>query len=468
MPFVRRRGSQLVLAHTEREPGTGKVQQRILFTLYSRPEALEAIGKGGPDGRHQFRALVEDAYPKLRFDWKGIERAIASNLDALPDTYEYRTTRLLSRFRADLCAFAKQLIVADPNSLLSAGQTVEAHRAELAFLSELIAARLRTPSPEPAKFNEDNAWYWRTAFRGREVPGDIEELAAGHYERHEFEKAEVLFRLLVDAFDDYAEGHNYLGLIAYQRARIPAAVEYFRQTIEVGRRLFPRRVARSSWWTDLSTRPYMRGLRNLALALNEAGEYAEALATCDRLEKECDDTISANAHRAPVYLNTGRHAEAAAAALHNRNIDPSESLVAAFAQFEAGQREEATVSFLHGALNNPRAARMVLGLRTTRPDRHLEARDHNTGVHLGRALRPFLSQRRRASLRYFREFLGAPRVVSLVDEVETVARRWFGAGPKADRADFARMTELQSLEFAEREAERLRDLQGGRNLGRLH
>jgi len=359
MPFVRRRGTQLVLAHGEREPGTGKVQQRILFTLYSRPEALEAIGRGSSEGRHQFRALVEDAFPKLRFDWKAIERAIAANLDALPEAYEYRTTRLLSRFRSDLCAFAKQLIVADPNSLLSAAQTIDAHRAELGFLVELIGARLRTPTPKPAKYNEDNPWFWRTAFRGREVPGDVEELAAEHYDRHEFEKAEVIFRLLVDAFDDYAEGYNYLGLIAYQRSRLPEAIDQFRKTIEVGRRLFPKRVAKSSWWTDLSTRPYMRGLQNLALALNETAQYEDALVTCDRLEKECDDAIAANAHRAPVHLNTGRWTDAAEAALYNRNVDPSESLVAALAQHEAGQRDEAVVSFLHGALNSPRAAKMM-------------------------------------------------------------------------------------------------------------
>jgi tetratricopeptide (TPR) repeat protein len=293
MPFVRRRGSQLVLAHGEREPGTGKVQQRILFTLYSRPEALEAIGRGSSQGRHQFRALVEDAFPKLRFDWKGIERAIAANLDALPETYEYRTTRLLSRFRSDLCAFAKQLIVADPNSLLSAGQTIDAHRAELGFVVELIDARLRTRVPKPAKYNEDNPWFWRTTFRGREVPGDIEELAAEHYERHEFGKAEVIFRLLVDAFDDYAEGYNYLGLIAYERSRLPEAIDHFRKTIEVGRRLFPKRVATSSWWTDLSTRPYMRGLRNLALALNETGEYEEALVICERLERRSCHSFTA-------------------------------------------------------------------------------------------------------------------------------------------------------------------------------
>src|SRR5512138_260880 len=167
MPYIRRRGNQLVLAHGEREPGTGKVQQRILFTLYSRPEALEAIGRGSPDGRGQFRALIENAHPNLRFDWKAIERAVAGNLDALPEAYEYRTTRLLSRFHADLCAFAKQLIVADPNSLLSAGQTIDAHRAELGFLVELIDRRLRAPRPKPAKYNEDNPWFWRTSLRGQ-------------------------------------------------------------------------------------------------------------------------------------------------------------------------------------------------------------------------------------------------------------------------------------------------------------
>lgn len=452
MPFVRRRGSQLVLAHGEREPGTGKVQQRILFTLYSRPEALEAIGRGSPDERHQFRALVEDAFPKLRFDWRGIERGIAANLDVLPETYEYRTTRLLSRFRSDLCAFAKQLIVADPNSLLSAGQTIDAHRAELGFLVELISARLRAPAPRPAKYNEDNPWFWRTAFRGREVPADIEELAAERYEWHDFDKAEVIFRLLVDAFDDYAEGYNYLGLIAYQRSRLPEAIDHFRKTIEVGRRLFPKRVAKSSWWADLSTRPYMRGLRNLALALNEAAEYDEALAICDRLEEECDDAMSANAHRAPAYLNTGRWADAAKAALYNRDVDASESLVAALAQYEAGRRDDAVVSFLHGVLNSPRAAKMMLGRRMTQPEHHLEARDHNAGVHLVRALRPFLARPRRAPLRSFRELLENPRVASLIHELETVARRYSSAGSKADRADFLRMTELQTLEFAKAQA----------------
>ncbi len=95
---------------------------------------------------------------------------------------------------------------------------------------------------------------------------------------------------------------------------------------------------------------------------------------------------------------------------------------------------------------------MMLGFRTTRPEHYLEGRDHNTGVHLVRALRPFLAQRRRASLRLFRNLLEDPRVASLMDETQTVARRSSSAGPKADRADFLRMTELRTLEFAEAQA----------------
>lgn len=40
MPYVRVRGNQLAIVHGERAPGTQNVQQRILATIYSKPEAL--------------------------------------------------------------------------------------------------------------------------------------------------------------------------------------------------------------------------------------------------------------------------------------------------------------------------------------------------------------------------------------------------------------------------------------------
>ena len=44
MPYVRKHGSQIAIVHGERDPETSQVQQRVLFTLYSRPEADAALG----------------------------------------------------------------------------------------------------------------------------------------------------------------------------------------------------------------------------------------------------------------------------------------------------------------------------------------------------------------------------------------------------------------------------------------
>jgi len=500
VPYVRRRGNQLVLVHGEREPGTGKVQQRILFTFYSRPEALEAIGRprrwsggdgasvaggrpGGSDahGHHHrgeavvgpngssggvvFRSLIEHSHPRLRFDWKTIERTISENLDALPETYEYQPTRLLSRFREDLCAFARQLMLADPQWLLPAAQVIGQHGAELTYLTKLILWRLRTSKQAPDEFNQDNAYYWRFAMRGETVPPDMEEEAAEYFEKGDHDQAEMMFRLLLDCFDDYAEGYNYLGLIALERGKTEEAIAHFRKTIEVGRKLFPKRIAKQSWWSDHSTRPYMRGLGNLSLALNRADRYDEALATCDRLEHECGDSSAANAHRSAVALNVGHWEVASRAARYNSRSDPSESLVLALAQLELGQRGEALVSFLHGALNHPRAARMLLGERTTRPTGSHEARDHNAGVHLLRSLHAYLANPRRASVRFLLGVVRDPRVKALLDEAEATVRRW-SEDRSGDRTASDRMNELNSFEFASEQATRLADLHGsgGRRL----
>ena len=73
MAYVRRRGNQLAFVHGERERNTGKVQQRILFALYSgqpakRILATDAIalfnrlGLGEhltPQRSNGFRSMVE-------------------------------------------------------------------------------------------------------------------------------------------------------------------------------------------------------------------------------------------------------------------------------------------------------------------------------------------------------------------------------------------------------------------------
>jgi tetratricopeptide (TPR) repeat protein len=450
MAYVRRRGNQLAIVRGVRSPETKKVEQEILFTIYSKGEAAAALGEGAGGDASRFRSLVERAHPDVRFDWKAISSAIAENLEVLPETYDYCSTRLHAAFRRELLAFTRQIVLTDPLDSAAARQLVDEQREALEYLRELIGRRLAAPPQAESEWTADNAWHWRFASRPADVPPDVEEHAAGLYERQEYRRAAAAFRLLTEAFPDYAEGHNYLGLIALDQRRPEEAVEHFKRTIEVGRRLLPRRVPRSGWWSDHRTRPYMRGLRNLALSLVHAKRYEEALGTCDRLVTECDDAITASAHRASAYLDTGRWREALDAARHIHQISPGDSLLAAFAAFELGREGEARALFLHAALNKPRTVGSVLGARFARPRDREEAVDHNDGILLARTLDDFLRRRRPASRRFFAGLWEHPMVKDLREEMALVTARWQADRQGRDRAAFHRMQELRSWEFASR------------------
>jgi len=457
MAYVRRRGNQLAIVQGEREPGTGKVQQRILFTLYSKAEVLEAVGRETKGGAERFRHLLQREHPDVKFNWKVIRRALEKDLDLLPERYAYRPERLQRRFRADLCAFARQLMLADPQDLMSSAQLIQEHHHELEYLADLIHWRLKLRDQKESEWNADNPFYWRFALQGRDVPPDTEEHAAGFYERGEYDRGEAVFRLLVDCFDGYAEGYNYLGLIALEKRNLDEAITHFQKTIELGRKLFPARVSKKRYWRDHATRPYMRGLRNLVSTLNEAGRFEEAFSLCDRLDNECGDEITTAWHRAEIYLNTGNWQQAAEAAQRLTGLYPEANFIAAFALYELGRIDEVPSAFLHAALNHPRAARMLLGELKSAPKSGDEVRDHNTGVSMRRALHAYLNRQSRASKRFFRDLLRDPRVMALLDEIVAVVRRRTAQPPTGEREAFERMTLMHSPEFAHIEARKLRD-----------
>jgi tetratricopeptide (TPR) repeat protein len=453
MAYVRQRGNQLAIVHGVRDPETKKVEQQILFTFYSKTEALDALGQTNPGDGQRFRILLESSHPTLRFDWKEIHRGIKENLATLPETYDYRSTRLLGRFRENLLSFAKQLILADPQMLASSSQLLSEHRNELEYLRELIDWRLDSPEEPVDEWSGDNEFFWRFATRDPEVPPDIEEHAAELYEKREFDRATVAFKLLTSAFEDYAEGHNYLGMIALDQGRLDEAVAHFEKTMEVGRRLFPKKIAKSRWWSDHATRPYMRGLRNLALALNQAKRYEDALTACDRLHHECQDDITAAAHRASAYLNTGRWQQALEAARFIHQISPSESLTASFAAFELGRQGDARAFFLHAALNCPRAVAMVIGAKLSQPTDHEAADDQNTGVAMVRALAGYIAKRKPATRRFFADLWKSDQVSKFRKELESVTRRWREERKNHDRIAYDRMMRLRSWEFAQQTAD---------------
>jgi len=94
---------------------------------------------------------------------------------------------------------------------------------------------------------------------------------------------------------------------------------------------------------------------------------------------------------------------------------------------------------------------MVCGIRTREPGSFDEAGDHNSGVALVRDLAEYPQTSGRKSRRSFKRVLKAPEVASLLDEIEDVRRRWY-EDQTEDRSWFARMTEMQSIEFARDQA----------------
>ena len=455
MPYVRKRGKQLVIVHGKRDPETKKVEQRILFTIYSKAEAQQILGRSNENLAFQFQQLLGNQYPEVRFNWPKLNDAIQSNIHVLPDLYQYKETRLRSRFRGDLCAFARQLMLTDFQDFMAASHLIEEHVVELEYLVQLIQWRLDLRKQEPNQWNVDNPFYWRFTLQGPRVPPDIEEEVAGFYEKGDYSRAKVLFRLLIDCFEDYAEGYNYLGLIALDQEKLEEAIGHFHKTIETGRKHFPKKISRKRYWRDLSTRPYMRGLRNLTMALNRSGRYDDALRLCDRLEKESMDEISATAFRATAYLNLGHYQQAADSAVKIMKLYPSEGLIAGFAVYELGRTEEALALFIHGALNYPRAARVILGIQTAPPESSHEARDHNAGIDMYRDLNDYLRKEGRRTRRFFKGVVKNGRVGALLNEMDLVIRRRHEQHPTGEREAFDRMTRMQEQEFARQEAQEL-------------
>lgn len=459
MAYIRKRGNQLSLVHGTRDSRTKKVEQQILFTIYSKAEALEVIGRSGKAASYQFEQMLSGEFPQLKFNWKSIRSAIADNLETLPDLYPYREERLEGRFRKDLCSFTKQLAISDPQDLVSAAQLVEGHRYELEFLVELIQWRLEMSKngKERNEWSGDNAFYWKMHLRGQTVPPDLEENAVQYYHSRDYKRARAIFSFLIDSFDNYAEGHNYLGLINLDDNRLEDAALNFEKTIEVGRSLFPKKINRSRYWHHLDTRPYMRGLRNLCLTMNRLGRYDEVLALCDRLEKECNDEITAAAYRASAYLNTGLWKLAAASAKYLHKIDPSESFIVSFAFFEMGKLEEARIYFLHAAFNNPRAARMLVGIKgeQIKPKDREDVQDHNTGVEFLQNLHGYFKKQTKASKVFFKELMNHDVVIQLLLKQKKLSKDNDRQKNPKWRDAFDQLHQMKEVDFAKETATRI-------------
>lgn len=458
VPYVRKHGNQVAIVHGERD-STGTVQQRVLFSLYSRPEAEAAIGLRQTDPPLSFQGLVESRHEGIRFDWKKLGAAIAELKDELPEQYDYPSAGVGELLRGGLVAATKGLLAADPQSMDSAAEALKQHRQELLLVRQLIDDRLLLlEKVRPNPFSRDNEFGWRTRLAGKGVPAEVWERLEGMQSRGERERVQAFAGLLVEAWPEFAEGYNTLGRAALDREEYDAALAWFARALDVGRTLFPKRIPKSRWWTDIETRPYIRAMRNTALALAWAGRHAEVLPWCDRLASECYDDDAAAVSRAAACLNLKRWKEALEAASSVAAQWPEDDLVAAFAAFELGEHEEALARWLHAAIQRPRATMMMFGSDArTEPQELEEVQDHNAGVYLLRSLGTYL--KRKPPQRFFGTIAASREVASLIREHEAAVKAW-RENRGSDRTAFDRMTEMRTLRFARERAADLLHLLG--------
>ncbi len=450
MAYVRKKGQQVAIVHGERDKETGKVRQRTLFTLYSKAEAIVALG----DKRHWFRNILEEDNPAIRFDWKKIDAAIDEQMNELPDLYTYKEERVEGRFRGALCGFAKELLLADPQSLIASARMLQDQRHDLEYLKGLIDWRLQLCDQDESEWNQDNPFFWKAAMLRKEVPPDQWEELGELYRKRDYDRCEALARLLTDCWPNFARGYDYLGLVAMDKRNLEQAVEHFEEAMEVGRTLFPKRLRKDMWWTDHDTRPYIRAMCHLVMAHNRLGHYDKALALCDRLEQECHQEITAADMRLPSLLNAGLWELAVKAGEYVRRIYPQTNFQLAYAYYEAGQLARAVEHYLLGAMHHPRTARLLCDQELGQPETYDQSQDHVDGFELWRDLEAYSEGPGAETIDFFTALFERPEVAALVDEAEEV-RRKRRDDRSGKRTWFDRMNEMRTMEFVRERAARL-------------
>ncbi len=319
MPYVRIRGSQLVLVHGARHPETKQVEQQILHTWYSRTEAEAAVAAAGRRATVEpiLRAELELDHPGIRFDWAKIAETIHQHMHILPDDHGAREARYKDRLRGALVGCVREVAGSSPQAFRVAREALAENRVGLEFLAELVTTQLKLLDRTEHSVRPPS---WDRVPREDGQPtGDLEEIIAGQYESGEHERLAGILALLVEAYPRYADGHNYLGLIAFDRRDWATAAGHFERAAEIGRTLFGKRLAKQHYWLELSTRPWIRARHNLGLALAEAGDARRALALADKIEREVGEPGGADEirNRVAEVVDARSHRRAAKARGHH-------------------------------------------------------------------------------------------------------------------------------------------------------
>jgi len=452
MAYVRTKGNQVLLVHGVRSRDTGAVDQQTLFTFYTKAELQAAMGEHSK----VFRDQLEADHPDLRFNWQAIDAGLREHLDHVPDAAPDQRTTAAVELRQALVELARVTWELSPSELQSAKELVDANRAALKLTVGRLQSLLSAPPPMDSEFTRDTPSLWRQARRARAIPLHGWEQLAELWHRCEYPEAEALAGLLSEAFPMFADARNYLGLAAMERGDLPASLRHFLDAEAVGRKQFPRRIAKSRYWSDHDTRPFLRALIHQVTACNRMGEYKKALDVCDRLERDHGQDIYAAALRVPVLLNDRQWSAAALHAEQMTGLYPENHVLLALAGLELHDHSQAQQHFVRCALELPATVGLLLGMRL-HSGMLEDARDHNHGVSLLRDTKAYRTTHDK-SLQYFRKLWSHPVVKAAVLEADEV-RQKSRTNRSGERTWFDRMQRLHSMEHA-REVVAAMDEQG--------
>ncbi|MBC7157010.1 MAG: tetratricopeptide repeat protein [Rhodobacteraceae bacterium] len=140
---------------------------------------------------------------------------------------------------------------------------------------------------------------------GPSVDSPAEDIVGKAWDAPTPAKRVALARKALDADLDCIDAYTLLGIEAKTHGE---RIALFREAVAVGDRLWAPAMDDPDmhWWGFIGTRPYMRALQNLALALEAAGDIAEAGALYRRLlTLNPNDNQGVRAVLARVLLETG-------------------------------------------------------------------------------------------------------------------------------------------------------------------
>ena len=360
MPFVRRKGGQVLVVHSARREG--RVRQEVL-ARFASPEALSTVlhAWGAWTDAMQWR------HEGLSWDFEALRERLAAELEGWAEKSRGAATRRRLKLARTIRALRDDLAVlsaADPSD----AATIEESRPALFALAGTIERLLRAPSgpahattaEEQRILEEKKGTDMEMLEAGIDEANDLFHEGMEHWWVGDVTLACRLYRKAVKLDPSHGDALTHLGIAAYERGRLKQAEALYRAAIEAEEPKLERD-GDEVHWGFIENRPYLRALGNLALCHRRRRHWEDALEIHLRmLRLNPNDNQGVRALVGEELHRVGRLEEAIAA--HERAQEfPACNFGLALALLAAGRATDAALPLLRGMVANRYVAPMLLG-----------------------------------------------------------------------------------------------------------